>query len=206
MIGFEPMTYRIWVCCSCQLSYISIWSRVRESDPHYFSLEGRCHTIRRTLHCVGREGLEPPYCKTNTTICVQTGFTVQRRYLPNNFCSISWNRTKFLWIALQRVLCLRRPSFWQKESICNSTQSWMWFPLLFVSNTLICQQVSVYASPSELVKQVYMPMTTSPVLWAKKDLNLRLPRYQRGTLTIWVTCPLNTIPIKHSTSCAIRIL
>ena len=85
MIGFEPMTYRIWVCCSCQLSYISIWSRVRESDSHYFSLEGRYHTIRRTLHCVGREGLEPPYCKANTTICVQTGFTVQRRYLPNNF-------------------------------------------------------------------------------------------------------------------------
>ena len=74
----------------------------------------------------------------------------------------------------------------------------MWFPLLFVSNTLICRQVSVYASPSELVKQVYMSMTTSPVLWARKDLNLRLPRYQRGTLTIWVTCPLNTIPIsKH---------
>ena len=31
---------------------------------------------------MGREGLEPPYCKANTTICVQTGFTVQRRYLP----------------------------------------------------------------------------------------------------------------------------
>ena len=56
MIGFEPMTYRIWVCCSCPLSYISIWSRVRKSDPHYFSLEGRYHTIRRTLHCVvGRD-------------------------------------------------------------------------------------------------------------------------------------------------------
>ena len=53
MIGFEPMTYRIWVCCSCQLSYISIWSRVRELNPHYFSLEGRCHTIRRTLHLCG---------------------------------------------------------------------------------------------------------------------------------------------------------
>ena len=26
-------------------------------------------------------------------------------------CSISWNRTKFLWTSLQRVLCLRRPSF-----------------------------------------------------------------------------------------------
>lgn len=93
------------------LSYNGIWSGVRESNPHYFSLEGRCHTIRRTPHCVGREGLEPPYCKANTTICVQTGFTVQRRYLPSDFCSISWNRTKFLWIALQRVLCLRRPSF-----------------------------------------------------------------------------------------------
>ena len=40
-------------------------------------------------------------------------------------------------------------------------------------------------------------MTTSPVLWAKRDLNPRLPRYQRGTLTIWVTCPLNTIPISE---------
>ena len=73
----------------------------------------------------------------------------------------------------------------------------MWFPLLFVSNTLICRQVSVYASPPELVKQTYMSMTTSPVLWAKRDLNPRLPRYQRGTLTIWVTCPLNTIPINE---------
>ena len=73
----------------------------------------------------------------------------------------------------------------------------MWFPLLFVSNTLICRQVSVYASPPELVKQTYMSMTTSPVLWAKRDLNPRLPRYQRGTLTIWVTCPLNTIPISE---------
>ena len=114
---------------------------------------------------------------------------------PYYLCSISWNRTKFLWIALQRVLCLRRPSFWQKESICNSTQFWMWFPLLFVSNTLICRQVSVYASPSELVKQVYMSMTTSPVLWAKKDLNLRLPRYQRGTLN-----HLSYLPIKYNSN------
>ena len=86
-------------------------------------------------------------------------------------CSISWNRTKFLWTSLQRVLCLRRPSFWQKESICNSTQSWMWFPLLFVSNTLICWQVSVYASPPELVKQVYISMTISPVLWTRRESN-----------------------------------
>ena len=67
----------------------------------------------------------------------------------------------------------------------------MWFPLLFVSNTLICRQVSVYASPPELVKQTYMSMTTSPVLWARKDLNLRLPRYQRGTLN-----HLSYLPIK----------
>ena len=86
-------------------------------------------------------------------------------------CSISWNRTKFLWIALQRVLCLRRPSSKQKEFICTSTQSWMWFPLLGASNTLICQQVSVYASPPELVEQVYMSITTSPVLWTRRELN-----------------------------------
>ena len=71
----------------------------------------------------------------------------------------------------------------------------MWFPLLFVSNTLICRQVSVYASPPELVKQVYMSMTTSPVLWAKKDLNLRLPRYQRGTLN-----HLSYLPIKYNSN------
>lgn len=69
----------------------------------------------------------------------------------------------------------------------------MWFPLLFVSNTLICQQVSVYASPPELVKQVYMSMTTSPVLWAKKDLNLRLPRYQRGTLNHLSYLPMKIV-------------
>ena len=71
----------------------------------------------------------------------------------------------------------------------------MWFPLLFVSNTLICRQVSVYASPSELVKQVYMPMTTSPALWAKRDLNPRLPRYQRGTLN-----HLSYLPIKYNSN------
>ena len=71
----------------------------------------------------------------------------------------------------------------------------MWFPLLFVSNTLICRQVSVYASPPELVKQVYMSMTTSPVLWARKDLNLRLPRYQRGTLN-----HLSYLPIKYNSN------
>ena len=71
----------------------------------------------------------------------------------------------------------------------------MWFPLLFVSNTLICRQVNVYASPPELVKQVYMSMTTSPVLWAKKDLNLRLPRYQRGTLN-----HLSYLPIKYNSN------
>ena len=32
----------------------------------------------------------------------------------------------------------------------------MWFPLLGVSNTLIWQQVSVYASPPELVEQTYI--------------------------------------------------
>ena len=32
-----------------QLCYSRIWSRIRESNPHYFSLEGRCHTIRRIL-------------------------------------------------------------------------------------------------------------------------------------------------------------
>ena len=60
MIGLEPITYRIWVCCSCQLSYISIWSRVRELNPHYFSLEGRCHTIRRTPHLCGQGGTRTP--------------------------------------------------------------------------------------------------------------------------------------------------
>ena len=171
MIGLEPMTYRIWVCCSCQLSYISIWSRVRELNPHYFSLEGRCHTIRRTLHLCGQGGTWTPLLQDQyDNLC--SDWIYSPAPLPAQwFCSISWNRTKFLWIALQRVLCLRRPSFWQKESICTSTQSWMWFPLLFVSNTLICWQASAYASPPELVKQTYMPMTTSPVLWTRRESN-----------------------------------
>ena len=47
----------------------------------------------------------------------------------------------------------------------------MWFLLLSVSNTLICGQVSVYASPPELVEQVYMSITTSPVLWTRRESN-----------------------------------
>ena len=31
---------------------------------------------------VGREGFEPPYCESNTTIFAQGGFTVHCRYLP----------------------------------------------------------------------------------------------------------------------------
>ena len=40
--------------------------------------------VNPAIPFVGSEGLEPPYCKANTTICDQTGFTVQRRYLPNS--------------------------------------------------------------------------------------------------------------------------
>ena len=46
-----------------------------------------------------------------------------------------------------------------------------------------------------------MSMTTSPVLWARKDLNLRLPRYQRGTLN-----NLSYLPIKYNSNQTFNIL
>ncbi len=41
---------------------------------------------------VGREGFEPPYCESNTTIFAQGGFTVHCRYLPM-FCTPNRIRT-----------------------------------------------------------------------------------------------------------------
>ena len=51
---------------------------------------------------VGREGLEPPYCKVQyDNLLMQTRFTVSRRYLP--MCTPAWDQTRDLLYVRQAL-------------------------------------------------------------------------------------------------------
>ena len=124
---------------------------------------------------MGREGLEPPYCKANTTICVQTGFTVQRRYLPG-FAVVRGLEPLFE-PATPPVLTIRR-----------------YHRKVVVPQSLACCVALFRLQGSNLFKSIIPPMLQRPghfvILWTPGGFEPHPPRCQRGVLPGYTTRPI----------------